>query len=112
MARMAKLLRQLPSPVEGPPTYWFWIDTLCCPISLAEKSIALQRITTVYREAAHVLVLDKSISSHQAKSESAADVAETCLRVFASATWMRRLWTLQGEYGPTPRRLEDACFMI
>ncbi|KAK3374325.1 hypothetical protein B0T24DRAFT_704698 [Lasiosphaeria ovina] len=77
------------------PQYWFWIDTLCCPISVEEKKIALQRIAAVYQNAAHVLVLDQSIYPFPSNGKGATKTAENCLRMVGSATWMRRLWTLQ-----------------
>ena len=82
--------------VEKRPAYWFWIDTLCCPIDLHEKNIALERIDRVYREATHVLVIDESISHFVSEGEGPEKAAENCLRIVGSATWMRRLWTLQG----------------
>ena len=51
-----------------------------------------------YRKAAHVLVLDKSISHCVSDGPGPEKAAENCLRIVGSATWMRRLWTLQGTY--------------
>ena len=105
MNRLARLIHGIssviaPSNLDGEggakQEYLFWIDTLCCPISLAGKSIALQRIAAVYRKAAHVLVLDNSISPFSSAGDGPAKSAENCLRILGSATWMRRLWTLQG----------------
>ena len=99
LPRLARLIEGLHSSLGGDstpstrPPVRLWIDTLCCPISLKEKTIALQRIATVYREASHVLVLDKSIESFPSKGRHP---AEACLRMLASSTWMGRLWTLQG----------------
>ncbi len=70
-----------------------WIDTLCCPVELTGKMIALARIARVYEDASHVLVFDASISSF---SFTELDEAELCLRALGTSTWMRRLWTLQG----------------
>ena len=102
------MLREFPLPVAetgqrqdegGPFSYRLWIDTLCCPVSCSrdEKRRALERMTDVYREAAHVLVLNKSIAPFGWEVDgTAAGSAETCLRILGMATWMRRLWTLQG----------------
>jgi hypothetical protein len=62
--------------------------------------VALKRIATVYQEAQHVLVLDKSISSFASEGMHSAEI---CCRRVAFSTWMRRLWTLQGWLpGPPP----------
>ncbi|KLU85489.1 hypothetical protein MAPG_04512 [Magnaporthiopsis poae ATCC 64411] len=106
MDRLARLIKEMPyqavpreaggqAEPEERPRYWFWIDTLCCPISLKEKRIALERIAAVYRRAAHVLVLDKSVFPFTSDGEGPAKAAENCLRMVGSSTWMRRLWTLQ-----------------
>lgn len=73
--------------------YKFWIDTLCCPVEINGKKIALERIRDVYRTAAHVLVLDSTLSCYRAADMSS---MELLLRIFGSSAWMRRLWTLQG----------------
>lgn len=72
-----------------------WLDTLCCPIDAAGQQLALSRISEVYRNATHVLVLDATLTSGTSKEKPA---AELLARVFAMSTWMRRLWTLQGMY--------------
>ena len=74
------------------PRYLLWIDTLCCPVEKKAKKVALERIADVYRNAAHVLVLDASLSPYPSKG---IPCAELLLRISGSA-WMRRLWTLQG----------------
>ncbi|CAK7212754.1 hypothetical protein SCUCBS95973_001570 [Sporothrix curviconia] len=72
--------------------YRLWIDPLLCPIEAEGKNISLQRIADVYRNAAHVLVLDASLM-HYAADQLAPE--EVLLRIFSSSAWMRRLWTLQ-----------------
>ena len=74
--------------------YRIWIDTFCCPIELGGKLLALQRIADVYRQATHVLVLDKALAAFPS-----VDVhpAELLLRTIGASPWMRRLWTLQGD---------------
>ncbi|ROW09878.1 hypothetical protein VPNG_06298 [Cytospora leucostoma] len=71
--------------------YRLWIDTLCCPVDLAGKTVALERIADVYRNATHVLVLDTSFTL---LSTEAIHPAELLSRISCSA-WMRRLWTFQ-----------------
>jgi hypothetical protein len=100
MKRIADLIANLQKNVEASSNlsksvrYRLWLDTLLCPINLAGKKIALQRMPDVYRNATHVLVLDASLSLY--KSEKAHPV-ELGLRAFGCSNWMRRLWTLQGK---------------
>lgn len=55
------------------------------------KSIAIEKIRLVYRQAQHVLVLDAGLMSYDLKSR---DWLELLIRISTSG-WMRRLWTLQ-----------------
>jgi hypothetical protein len=98
MARLAELINQLnkTNEVQG-QSLRLWIDTLCCPVELGAKIISLQRMSTVYRKARHVLVLDLAFSSCQSKD---AHPALLSLTILACSTWMRRLWTLQGKEDP------------
>jgi hypothetical protein len=73
--------------------YRFWIDTLCCPVEKSSNKIALKRITDVYTNAAHVLVLDASLTHCISVN---IDPAELMLRALGASAWMRRLWTFQG----------------
>lgn len=73
--------------------YRVWIDTICCPVALAGKAMALERIADVYRNSAHVLVFDSSV---MCLNSTTCDIAEMLLRTFSCSAWMRRLWTLQG----------------
>ena len=69
-----------------------WLDTLCCPVaSPKHRNICLLRVQDIYKDAAHVLVLDAQLAKYDAKS---IDGVEICCRLIHS-TWMRRLWTLQ-----------------
>ncbi|UNI16315.1 hypothetical protein JDV02_002756 [Purpureocillium takamizusanense] len=72
--------------------YRIWIDTFCCPIELNGKLLALQRIADVYRNATHVLVLDKALAAFPSVG---VHPAELLLRTIGASPWMRRLWTLQ-----------------
>jgi hypothetical protein len=69
-----------------------WLDTLCCPAKDGiGKQKAIEKIRLVYREAKHVLVLDAGLMSYNAEGQ---DSPELISRIF-TASWMRRLWTLQ-----------------
>ncbi|POR38277.1 Uncharacterized protein TPAR_01537 [Tolypocladium paradoxum] len=108
LARMtASLQEQAQKNQTGPSTpYRIWVDTLCCPVGLEGKLVALQRIADVYRQATHVLVLDSSLAAF--KSEGT-HPAELLLRTFGASPWMRRLWTLQGRFArPSPPKKQGA----
>ncbi|QUC17658.1 uncharacterized protein UV8b_01899 [Ustilaginoidea virens] len=92
MARIAKLVADLPrdAGTAGPPR--LWLDTLCCPVELQTKMISLERIADVYRKAYHVLVLDTSLTAYK---HEGSHPAELLVRAFGCSPWMRRLWTLQ-----------------
>lgn len=95
---MAKLIASLQAQdktgeEEYGTQYRIWIDTLCCPIELGGKLIALERIASVYRNATHVLVLDAALTGFDSQDTHP---AELLLRVYGASPWMRRLWTLQG----------------
>ncbi|EGX96191.1 HET domain protein [Cordyceps militaris CM01] len=72
--------------------YRIWLDTICCPVELSGKAIALERISDVYKNSSHVLILDSSLTC---LNTTTCDVAEMLLRSFSCSAWMRRLWTLQ-----------------
>lgn len=95
---MAQLIASLQDQAQEEQTgfktpYRIWIDTFCCPITLETKLIALERIADVYRNAAHVLVLDSTLTG---LSSEDVHPAELLLRIYCASPWMRRLWTLQG----------------
>lgn len=94
LARLAMLIEAISQSTQRRPDnrYAFWIDTLCCPVTLGPKLIALQRIADVYRNAAHVLVLDGSLSMYSLQDTT---IAELLMRLFGCSPWPRRLWTLQ-----------------
>jgi hypothetical protein len=96
--RVAQLIASLQAQIqteeaEYKTQYRLWVDTLCCPTELGGKLIALERIASVYRNAAHVLVLDASLSGFNSQDTHP---AELLLRIYGASPWMRRLWTLQG----------------
>lgn len=77
---------------RGQTPYRIWVDSLCCPVESNGKSISLERIANVYRNAAHVLVLDASFTCFPSKT---AEPAELLFRAVSCSAWMRRLWTFQ-----------------
>lgn len=96
--RLTSLVAKLQNTVDpdwkerGRPSYRTWVDSLCCPVESNGKSIALGRMADVYRNAAHVLVLDSSLTSFPSE---AVDPAELLFRALSCSAWMRRLWTFQ-----------------
>jgi len=97
----------VPEDLDNAQPYRFWIDPLLCPVeremegvplsTMEEgKKISLQKISDVYSNATHVIVLDASLLGYNAR---AMHPAEVVLRIVGSSPWMRRLWTLQG--GPS-----------
>lgn len=91
---VAKLQRDVDPDWEerGGSPYRIWLDTLCYPVEPDGKRIALERITSVYRDAAHVLVLDASFAAFKSK---VVEPPELLFRAGSCSAWMRRLWTLQ-----------------
>ncbi|CAK7226462.1 hypothetical protein SBRCBS47491_006240 [Sporothrix bragantina] len=99
IAKVARLVSDLETATrkvepddDNSSTYRLWIDPLLCPMEAEGKNISLQRISDVYRNAAHVLVLDASLMHYLANK---LPPEELLLRIFSSSAWMRRLWTLQ-----------------
>ncbi|KAK4185118.1 hypothetical protein QBC35DRAFT_465879 [Podospora australis] len=114
IARLGRLLHAVEEdvrardPEEKDIKYRLWIDTLCVPVApkdtdedplpevMAERRriyhLALGRMAEVYQSAAHVLVLDQTLSFFPAED---VHPATALLRIFASSQWMRRLWCLQ-----------------
>ncbi len=68
-----------------------WLDTLCCPVSLDEKKLALTKMRQVYEDASSVLVLDVALQSY---STTSMDPLAILARIFTSR-WLNRVWTLQ-----------------
>ncbi|KAJ3496823.1 hypothetical protein NLG97_g2375 [Lecanicillium saksenae] len=89
---VAQLNQSLNSNGDAGSEYRVWVDTICCPVELGGKAIALERIADVYRNSTHVLVFDSSVS---VLNTATSDIAEMLLRTFCCSAWMRRLWTLQ-----------------
>ncbi|OAA60851.1 HET domain protein [Cordyceps fumosorosea ARSEF 2679] len=90
---VAELNRTMNESKDDPETeYRVWVDTICCPVELEGKAIALERIADVYKNSTHVLILDSSLTC---MDTTTSDLAEMLLRTFSCSAWMRRLWTLQ-----------------
>ncbi|KAG8422117.1 hypothetical protein J3459_010702 [Metarhizium acridum] len=92
IARISKLIDDLPRAPGSTESPRLWLDTLCCPVEVESKMICLERIADVYRKAHHVLVLDTSLTAFKYEGTSP---AELLVRAFGCSPWMRRLWTLQ-----------------
>lgn len=75
----------------------FWIDTLCLPITKAQKRSAPTPVRRVFSLAKAVLVLDPPLYLHTFASSQ-----EALIRIRYSV-WKERLWTL--EEGSTAKRL-------
>ncbi len=90
---VAELNRTLNGGDDPRSEYRVWVDTICCPVELTGKAIALERIADVYQKSTHVLILDSSLTN---MNTTTCDLAERLLRTFSCSAWMRRLWTLQG----------------
>ncbi|XWW93971.1 hypothetical protein V2A60_001910 [Cordyceps javanica] len=89
---VAELNRTMNDSDDPQSEYRIWVDTICCPVELEGKAIALERIADVYKNSAHVLILDSSLTC---LNTTTSDLAEMLLRTFSCSAWMRRLWTLQ-----------------
>lgn len=73
--------------------YRFWIDTLCCPVETTGKAVTLSKMADIYRNATHVLILDKSLRDVDTRTTP---LMETLLHALYLSKYMTRLWTLQG----------------
>jgi hypothetical protein len=67
---------------------WFWIDTICVPLSRALRNLAIRRMASVYQSSEFVLVLDLALLS----STLNASKTEVLARI-KSSSWAQRLWT-------------------
>ncbi len=89
----AKLLRFSKTTISSSSdTFYFWLDTLCVPVTLKEaKLLAITRMQDVYQDAAHVLVLDRDLQL--------TNFDENCILIpsifITTSQWVWRLWTLQ-----------------
>lgn len=70
---------------------YFWIDTLCIPLELRYRKLAIARMRLTYAAARWVLVLDSELL---AVTTEGLTIRELSLRMVRSGH-MRRVWTLQ-----------------
>lgn len=71
-------------------TISFWIDSLCIPGDRRLRQKAIILMTNVYKSAASVMVLDRTLQKLSTKIR----VEELLLRIYTSP-WMTRVWTYQ-----------------
>jgi hypothetical protein len=70
---------------------FFWLDTLCVPLTDDEaRKAAISRLSETYKQAEIVLVLDQELQ----RCPVPATMEEINMRLSCS-DWMRRLWTLK-----------------
>lgn len=81
----------IPQPSTEQLDCYFWIDTLCVPVTnQLLRNKAIEKMRDVYSSASNVLVLDAELM----KSSANRSFDEIYTRIYCS-TWIRRLWTLQ-----------------
>jgi hypothetical protein len=68
----------------------FWIDSLCIPENRRLRRKAIESMADVYKSAASVIVLDRTLQKCSIK----ASPEELLLRIY-TAPWMNRVWTYQ-----------------
>ncbi len=68
----------------------FWIDSLCIPEDRRLRRKAIESMADVYKSAASVIVLDRTLQKCSVK----ASPEELLLRIYTSP-WMNRVWTYQ-----------------
>ncbi|CAF9922237.1 hypothetical protein IMSHALPRED_005632 [Imshaugia aleurites] len=88
LARLGNMLDQFSEDGKRPLV---WLDTLCCPVDLEAKLMALSQMRRTYAKAEKTLILDSTLYNCEGRNLSA---AELHARILTSG-WMRRLWTLQ-----------------
>jgi len=76
-----------PNPERSHHPQYFWVDTLCVPVSLSNiRKQAIISMRSIYSNASRVLILDAELRS----STSATSLEEKLSRI-ASSAWVRRL---------------------
>ncbi|OAP65461.1 hypothetical protein AYL99_01433 [Fonsecaea erecta] len=68
----------------------FWIDTLCVPVEVPLRNLAILRMAKVYSSASPVLVL-----SREPLSQNVPSSPDHALFSIYCCQWMLRLWTIQ-----------------
>jgi hypothetical protein len=82
-------LQMLANEALGTERAPFWIDTMCLPLDRDRRMSSLRHVSSIYKLAAKVVVVDPSMYQH------AVDSAEECLFRIRYSAWKERLWTLQ-----------------
>jgi len=91
LARISKLVNNLPGG-NGSRGTLFWMDTICFPVHHADAAdAALTFMRKTYKDADRVLVLDRYLTTTEAKPL----LRTECLVRIICCSWTRRLWTLQ-----------------
>ena len=67
---------------------WFWIDTICVPLTRTLRNLAIRRMASVYQNANLVLVLDSALITSTIRASN----TEILARI-KSSSWSQRLWT-------------------
>lgn len=91
LARISELVNDLPGG-NGNSMTLFWMDTICFPVHHADAAdAALTFMRRTYKDADRVLVLDRYLTTTEAKPL----LRTECLVRIICCNWTRRLWTLQ-----------------
>lgn len=89
VVKLANLVRLLTPASER---VVLWIDTLCCPVGSKElRKLSIARMSSTYRGAEKVLVLDNHLRSLKGQEMNPLEI---CTNILASG-WIGRLWTWQ-----------------
>ena len=93
------LVNELYRPEERPVP--FWIDTMCIPPQenhtpkhKKQRKEGITRMAETYAQADKVLVPDRSLQSHNSRTELFEGLVEMMVRI-RHASWTTRVWTLQ-----------------
>jgi hypothetical protein len=91
LARISEFVNNLPGG-NGNCRTLFWMDTICFPVHHADAAnAALKFMRRTYKDADRVLVLDRYLTTTEAKPL----LRTECLVRIICCNWTRRLWTLQ-----------------
>lgn len=70
----------------------FWIDTICVPLSSAQRKKAILEMLEVYEQAEAVVVVEYEMLARKLGDQYNIEFVLACL---TASKWYRRLWTLQ-----------------
>ena len=91
LARISEFVNNLPG-ASGNRKTLFWMDTICFPVHHVDAAnAALKFMRRTYKDADRVLVLDRYLTTTEAKPL----LRTECLVRIICSNWTRRLWTLQ-----------------